>query len=320
MRNRNAAVWPVAGALWLGGCGYVGEPLPPALNIPQAVPDLRTVQRGGRVVAEFTIPDRTTEQLPIKALGAVELHVGDVIVALAATGPGPARAEVPVTAYVGQELAIRVRVAAPNGRWSDFSNTMTLPIVAPLAAPSKPSVMVLADGVRLRWRLEPERPEAAFRIWRQTEGEQQPVMVARVTTREWLDTAGVYGKRYLYRVQATASAGSVEAEGELSPPESVVPEDRFAPATPVRLQVIAGIGSVELIWEPNAEIDLAGYRVYRASGAGGFERVSERVEAPSFSDRTITAGLSYRYQVSAVDQRGNESERTAPVGARVPAQ
>ncbi len=309
-------MWPVAGALWLGGCGYVGDPLPPALNIPLAVTDLRTVQRGGRVIAEFTIPDRTTEQLPLKALGAVELHVGDIKVVVTAAGPGPARTEVPVTAYVGRELAIRVRVVPQNGRWSEFSNTVTLPIVAPLAAPSQPSVMVLAEGVRLRWRLEPDRPEAAFRIWRQAEREEQPVMVARVTTREWLDLASVYGKRYLYRVQATAPAGSAEAESELSLPEFVVPEDRFAPATPARLQVITGIGSVELIWEPNAEIDLAGYRVYRASGGGGFERVAELVEAPSFSDRSIAAGLSYRYRVSAVDQRGNESERTAPAGAK----
>jgi fibronectin type 3 domain-containing protein len=36
---------------------------------------------------------------------------------------------------------------------------------------------------------------------------------------------------------------------------------------------------------------------------------------PSYSDRKVEAGKSYRYQVAALDAAGNESERSAAVTA-----
>ena len=35
-----------AAAALLAGCGYIGDPLPPLLNIPARVTDLTAVQRG----------------------------------------------------------------------------------------------------------------------------------------------------------------------------------------------------------------------------------------------------------------------------------
>ena len=60
------------------GCGYVGDPLPPALNIPNQITDLRAVQRGGKVFIEFTIPAETTESLPITSVDVVDLRAGPI--------------------------------------------------------------------------------------------------------------------------------------------------------------------------------------------------------------------------------------------------
>src|SRR5206468_3717944 len=65
-----------AAMLSLCGCGYIGEPMPPALNIPQPVQDLRVVQYGDRLVVDFTIPGLTMEQLPVKETGTAELRIG----------------------------------------------------------------------------------------------------------------------------------------------------------------------------------------------------------------------------------------------------
>ena len=54
----------------------VGEPLYPALRIPMRVTDLAVVEQGTDLDITFTIPPQTTEGLPLKEIGGVELRVG----------------------------------------------------------------------------------------------------------------------------------------------------------------------------------------------------------------------------------------------------
>lgn len=58
------------------GCGYVGDPLPPLANIPGRVTNLAAVQRGARLIVQFTIPDRTTEGIRMKEPPELDLRVG----------------------------------------------------------------------------------------------------------------------------------------------------------------------------------------------------------------------------------------------------
>ena len=60
----------------LAGCGYPGEPLPPALNRPNRVVDLSAVERGEKIVIHFTLPAKTTEGLPVKQNPDIELRLG----------------------------------------------------------------------------------------------------------------------------------------------------------------------------------------------------------------------------------------------------
>ena len=56
----------VPAALLLTGCGYPGEPLPPALNRPMRVTDLSALERGAKLYVAFTMPVKTTEDQPIR--------------------------------------------------------------------------------------------------------------------------------------------------------------------------------------------------------------------------------------------------------------
>jgi glucosylceramidase len=79
------------------------------------------------------------------------------------------------------------------------------------------------------------------------------------------------------------------------------------------LTAIAGLSTIELAWERSPEPDTKSYRVFRDD-----QLLADNVEAPAFSDKQVRSGQKYRYAVSAIDQAGNESARSAPVEITAP--
>jgi fibronectin type 3 domain-containing protein len=168
--------------------------------------------------------------------------------------------------------------------------------------------------VRLTWRAS----GGTFRIYRRTASEAFAA-VANVPLPSWTDSGAEFGKHYVYQVQTIVKLpNNQEAESDLSEEAGVTPEDRFPPAVPAGLNAAAAPNSMEISWEGNTEADLAGYRLFRSTGAGPFEKIGEVVSVPSYSDRSVEPGKTYRYTVSAIDRAGNESARSGPVEATLP--
>jgi hypothetical protein len=65
--------------LLLSGCGYVGDPLPPLANIPTRIDDVAAVQRGGRLIVQFTPPAKTMEGMPVERPLRLDLRVGTAV-------------------------------------------------------------------------------------------------------------------------------------------------------------------------------------------------------------------------------------------------
>src|SRR6185437_3266066 len=63
-------------AALLIGCGYPGEPLPPALKRPVRIVDLNAVERGSKIIIHFTIPAITTEGAPVKGPEPLDVRIG----------------------------------------------------------------------------------------------------------------------------------------------------------------------------------------------------------------------------------------------------
>jgi fibronectin type 3 domain-containing protein len=116
---------------------------------------------------------------------------------------------------------------------------------------------------------------------------------------------------------------NMAVEGDDSKPVAVFTRDIYPPSDPTGLQaVFSSVGQkpfVDLSWAPNMETDLAGYNVFRRSGAGEPVKINKQlVTVPSYRDDSVAPGTTYFYSVSAVDLRGNESSRSAETMEVVP--
>lgn len=177
---------------------------------------------------------------------------------------------------------------------------------------------------------------------------QVPVEAKAADPGTALDTSAAFGVQYRYSASRTAAlevttqtpkpgTQVLRASSAASPPIVVVTRDTFPPAAPTGLVAVpvsaalnGGHAEVDLSWQANTEPDLAQYRVYRAdlgvgnAGAGGALQAvplpagASAMVAPAFRDLDVIPGHRYAYAVTAIDQAGNESPRSATVEATVP--
>jgi hypothetical protein len=285
------------------------------------------VQRGNRVLVDFTISELTTDGLGLR-LSGVELRLGttgpggdiDAWAAAAdrievtAAGPGPQHTEAPIAKWTGQPVWLAVRTASHKGKWGAWSNVVAMEVVPEVRLP-RVQAESAPQGVRLTWTFDQQRAGQQVRIYRKRAAEQTFAQAAVVAGGEWIDREARFGEPVEYAVQAVIGS----AESERGEPQKIIPEDRFAPAIPTGLTAIAGIAGVELSWEPNTESDAAGYILFRAAeGEANLAPLTERIAPPSYSDRQVKAGVKYRYAVRSVDQQGNQSALCAPVEVTAP--
>jgi hypothetical protein len=312
----------LAVALLMTGCAYIGSPLPPLANVPARVTDLAAIQRASRIILHFTVPTFTTEGVAIKPPLKLDVRIGPAGSDPDHQTPLPqgsidkvlATYLVPSADFAGKEVAIAVRSIGPNGKSSAWSDSLTLPIVPAPPPPAAPKAEPTAEGVRLTW----QGPAGDFRIFRRTGDDQALARLDDTGQQDWIDRTAEFGKRYTYIVQRIVKLpGGKEAESDLSAEIGITHADTFPPAAPSGLRAAVAPESVELSWERNTEPDLAGYRIYRAPADGPFESIAEVSQVPSYSDRAVEHGKTYRYAVSAFDQAGNESAKSAVAEAQV---
>ncbi len=147
-----------------------------------------------------------------------------------------------------------------------------------------------------------------------------------------LDASIRFGETYEYRAQRVArvnvGGATLELAGPLSLPLRIDAVNVFPPGAPRGLAAVATAGAngsgpaIDLSWLPSVESNLAGYIVYRReSGANAtWQRISpaQPVVGPGYHDPNVQPGHTYAYSVSAIDQQGHESARSAQASDTVP--
>jgi hypothetical protein len=247
-----------------------------------------------------------------------------------------------------QLLAYRVEFFSPADRSAGPSNeAFTASGLAPAPVENfqaKGSRL----GIILQWAPSPTPGEVLLR--REDLGPAKPVRsghASRTTAIEWLqandsngskastlDTAALPDTPYSYIAQRRTTLHladhSIEIRSTLSTPVDFTLLNIYPPPAPVGLTA-AGYFSgtpaafaVDLIWQPVNEAGLitplAGYNVYREILNAGAESATPRVPInaspilqPAFHDPTANPSAAYRYSVTAIDAKGNQSPATTVV-------
>ena len=286
-------------------------------------------------------------------VGATPSRASGLLLAPGAAGAFTETLPAALASGAPRAVAYFVELNNRNGRSAGLSNAAVV-LAGEAPAPVTGLVaQVRKDGVVLRWT--PESGTEAIRLHRKLltpepaakPTQQQGLLAAPPEPVEQsllveageqaghapdraLDKEIRFGQVYEYRAQrvarVTVDGHALELAGPLSAPVRVEVLDVFPPDVPTGLAAVAtaaGAGteaSIDLSWQPGTETDLAGYAVYRREGDNAWQRISpaEPLIAPAFRDKQIQPGHTYRYAVSAIDQGGHESARSAEAEETVP--
>ena len=295
--------------LLLLGCGKVGDPLPPFIRVPEPVSDLAVHQSGRELVLTWTNPAKYVDGSAATDLARIQIRSNDSVLAtLDVTAPAQSQTHVlPIDVSAG-DRSFTLLVETTDGKVSAISNVASL---SPVDVPGRVlRLQAVVDQRRivLSWEKPQENPEFVDG-YRVTRIEPPQTEIVRETRFE--DTRYQSGMMYTYEV--TAMRGTVPGVG----PEAVtvVVQDRTPPAAPAGLDIVPSEAGAFLTWAANLETDLSGYRVFRSETADGiFTPVSEGLNTTNaWFDQAYRAGRYYA--VSAVDEFGNESARSASLQA-----
>jgi len=237
------------------------------------------------------------------------------------------------------EVTYAVEVLNRNARGAGLSNRVHVSAVATLPPPADLAAELTGDGVELTWTSAGQSQnlpslQYRYRVYRRDESSgkdaiagEVPVPPSEPGPAHFTDSTFEWEKTYLYRITAVTIIKRPESEAQVEGDDTasirVIAHDVFPPNVPSGLQAAySGEGQepfIDLIWAPVTNADLAGYNVYRSEENGTAVKLnSDLVKSPSYRDSAVASGKTYTYSVSAIDVRGNESQRSEPTSEPVP--
>ena len=224
-----------------------------------------------------------------------------------------------------------------RGKKGPLSRRVTIPLVPPPPPPSGAAITYDETAIQLTWSpvtvgdgpaaadgevllarpLGPARPTITYHVYDATIPEAAVRLTkAPLDAAKYTDSRITWGQKRCYVILAAETVAGATIESEAPPSICKTLVDTFPPAAPKDIKAIASEGVISLIWEPNAEKDLAGYIVLRGvEPAQTLEPItpeSAPIVETSFKD-TVTPGIAYVYAVRAVDKAGNMSAVSARV-------
>jgi hypothetical protein len=265
-----------AASFW--GCGSPGAPLPPSLNLPLPVSDLRAVRKGNRVRLAWTVPAETTDRQKLRealrtkicrevqtAISGCEHPLAEISSNLPAAKASKKSSSKKTAVQANYEdlipeslqdslaqIVYAVSVSNDRGRNAGLSNLVSISAAPTLPAPANFIAQVKADGILLSWTNPSAKAgqglEQKYRFYRRAKGSDTDIIAGELPLdqagpTQFLDRNFEWEEKYFYRatVVTLVKAGAAdnnEVEGEDSTPIEVFAHDIFPPAVPSGLEAV----------------------------------------------------------------------------------
>ena len=343
---------------FLSGCGTPGAPQPPSLLLADPVNDLTATRTGNKVTLNWTMPKRNTDKTAVKpgvVARICRLSGAETCRPVADDDQVTPGKQASFTETLPDALAsgdarpvsYAIELLNKKGRSAGLSNAAIVLVGAAPGSIEGLKAEVRKQGVVLSWNSAgdavpvrlvrrlltalPPKAQKEVALAPPPEPMVQTMLVeSGLDQGRTIDTTARFNESYEYRAQRVArvqvDGKTLELAGELSAPIDVDVKDVFPPQVPTGLAAVATAGgnggepAIDLSWQPVAETDFAGYVVYRREGDGEWQRISAANPSlePAFHDGQVQPGHTYRYAVSAVDNGGHESARSAEAEETVP--
>jgi fibronectin type 3 domain-containing protein len=202
-------------------------------------------------------------------------------------------------------------VAAVNSAGeSDDSNNVSVTPDPTISTPAVPMGLVATAGdtqASLAWSTS--SGAISYNVKRATTSGGPYTEIAAPTSPAYTDNSLTNGTTYYYVVSAVNSAGESANSSQVS---AVPAATMTIPTVPAGLSATPGNSQVALSWSSSS--GATGYNVKRATTSGG---PYTKIGAPtltSYTDSSVTNGVTYFYVVSALDSAG-ESANSSSVSA-----
>ncbi len=247
--NRLCRLILLAPAL-LAGCGVVRSPMPPSLDIPQPVQDLRAARKADQVTLAWTLPVHTTDNVNVRHIGmslicrTQDLPVGNcehpahelalsqlhlVVTQPERSEKHPAEQQATAVDTIDRAtgdadptgfFSYAVETQNEKGRAAGLSNQVKVPVAPTLDPPADLKAEVTAQGVGLKWATIPTPPQTAglthlYRIYRRDAGTKADAIAGEVPVEgtsepKFVDGGFGWGGTYLYRITVVTVVKSDE--------------------------------------------------------------------------------------------------------------
>jgi hypothetical protein len=151
---------------------------------------------------------------------------------------------------------------------------------------------------------------SGYRVFRRAKKGETLLNHEGITQTSYTDRAVVNGQTYAYRVVAQRTNVKHTLSGAPSEWVEAMPQDQSPPTPPGELVAVSTPNGIFLNFTAVTADDLAGYLVFRAEGgSAAWSQLNAKPQVENgYVDKDVQAGVTYRYRVVAVDQKGNASE------------
>lgn len=299
-------------------CGVKGPPLQPIPKLLPQVESVKIYQKGKNLLVSISFPENYSDKTPLK-IKKFRIHYKFysqkkrvdfkkfLKESISEEMNSPEEKNLifkkEIKSYP-QNFKILFFYWDSAGKKSPPSKLFEFEVKEPPPPPENFNADLKEDGIHLTWEKKKNQKNIGFFVYFSNGKDFRRVNQEPLEKESFLFKDFSWDLEYRFRV---SSVYEKFYESEDSEEISIIPVDKFPPPPPKNLIAIPEEGFILLKWEKVEVEDLEKYNVYRVEDGKEKLLTLKGVKETTFEDREGEKGKVYKYFVTAVDRKRNES-------------